>query len=176
LSSREAALRSPSPNGPCLWPRCSGAVDRVRPVQGRSRCPAPALPGRPRHRRRVALLAIPLLTAASLTLVPATAGAAAQYGICVASITLSFTPPVTLTISWADGSTVTSTVTVTVTGLTMLGGAGGGAALTATITAGRFSGDQITIASIRDPLALLTCLTTGLSTASGITSLTFTQL
>jgi hypothetical protein len=132
----------------------------------------------PRHRRRVALLAIPLLTAASLTLVPATAGAAAQYGICVASITLSFTPPVTLTISWADGSTVTSTVTVTVTvtGLTMLGGAGGGAALTATITAGRFSGDQITIASIRDPLALLTCLTTGLSTASGITSLTFTQL
>ena len=57
----------------------------------------------------------------------------------------------------------------------MLGSAGGAAALTATITAGRFTGDQVTIANIRDPLALLTCLTTGLSTATGITSLTFTQ-
>jgi hypothetical protein len=77
----------------------------------------------------------------------------------------------TLTINWADGTASTATVT----GLSMLGSAGGAAALTATITAGRFAGDQITVANIRDPLALLSCLTTGLSTATGITSLTFTQ-
>jgi hypothetical protein len=177
-----------------------------------------------RHLRRAALLAIPLLAAASLTVAPGAARAATVDGTCVASITLDFTPPVTqplppsagplststgngtislcvftgggattgtftyaltgnltctsasnitgtLTISWADGTTSTATVT----GLTMLGSAGGAAALTATITAGRFTGDQVTIANIRDPLALLTCLTTGLSTATGITSLTFTQ-
>jgi hypothetical protein len=56
-----------------------------------------------------------------------------------------------------------------------LGSAGSAAALTATITTGRFSGDQIQVANIRSPLALLTCLTTGLSTATGLTSLTFTQ-
>jgi len=56
-----------------------------------------------------------------------------------------------------------------------LGGAGGAVGLTATITSGRFAGDQVTIANIRDPLALITYLTTGLTTATGITSLTFTQ-
>ena len=35
------------------------------------------------------------------------------------------------------------------------------------------TGDQITIANVRDPLALLTCLTSGLSAASAVTSPTF---
>jgi hypothetical protein len=160
----------------------------------------------PPRRRRVALLAIPLLTAASLTLVPATADAAAPYGICVASITLSFTLPVTQplppstgplststgngTISlcvFPGGGATTGTLTYALTGNLTCTSASNitgtltislvdGNTSTATITAGRFGGDQIKIANIRDPLALLTCLATGLSTASGITSLTFTQL
>jgi len=77
----------------------------------------------------------------------------------------------TLVIAWSDGAQSIATVTSLVP---TLGGAGGAVGLTATITAGRFTGDQITIANVRDPLALLTCLTTGLSTATGITSLTFT--
>jgi hypothetical protein len=55
-----------------------------------------------------------------------------------------------------------------------LGAAGGAAGLSATITTGRFSGDQVTIVNVRNPLAILTCLTTGLATATGITRLTFT--
>jgi hypothetical protein len=79
----------------------------------------------------------------------------------------------TLVITWSDGTQSTSTVTSLVP---TLGGAGGAVGLAATITTGRFTGDQITIANVRNPLALLTCLTTGLSTATGITSLTFTDL
>jgi len=78
----------------------------------------------------------------------------------------------TLDIAWADGTGSHATVTSLVPGL---GGAGGAVGLTASITTGRFLGDQVTVANIRDPLALATCLTTGLSTATGITSLTFTQ-
>ena len=78
----------------------------------------------------------------------------------------------TLAIAWSDGSHSPATVSSLVPGL---GGAGGAVGLTATITSGRFTGDQVTIANIRDPLALITCLTTGLTTATGITSLTFTQ-
>jgi len=74
----------------------------------------------------------------------------------------------TLDIAWADASTSHATVT----GLTNLGSVGGTAGLTADITSGRFDGDQIAIANLRDPLALLTCLTTGLAQASGTTSLT----
>ena len=77
----------------------------------------------------------------------------------------------TLDISWADGTQTQATVTSL---LPVLGAAGGVAGLSATITAGRFNGDQIQVANIRDPLALLTCLTTGLSTATGSTTLTFT--
>jgi hypothetical protein len=77
----------------------------------------------------------------------------------------------TLDINWADSTRTQATVTSLLPGL---GTAGGVAGLSATITAGRFAGDQIQIANIRDPLALLTCLTTGLSTATGTTSLTFT--
>lgn len=78
----------------------------------------------------------------------------------------------TLDFAWSDGTTSTSTVTSLVPGM---GGVGGAVGLSATITSGRFIGDQVTIANVRDPLAALTCLTTGLSTATGITSLTFTH-
>jgi hypothetical protein len=184
----------------------------------------PARPRKHRRYRAAALLTIPLLATASLTVASGTAGAAALDGTCVASIVLNFTPAVTqplppstgplttatgtgtittcvfpgggaatgtftysltgnltctaaqnitgnLTINWSDGTSTTGTVT----GLTMLGSIGGAAGLTATITAGRFNGDQIQIANVRDPLALLTCLTSGLSTATGVTSLTFTE-
>jgi hypothetical protein len=77
-----------------------------------------------------------------------------------------------LNIAWSDGSRSSATVTSLVPGL---GGAGGAVGLAATIMSGRFVGDQVTIANIRDPLALITCLTAGLATATGITSLTFTQ-
>jgi len=77
----------------------------------------------------------------------------------------------TLDIDWAGPTTTSATVTSL---LPTLGTAGGVAGLTATVTAGRFNGDQIQIANIRDPLALLTCLSTGLATATGTTSLTFT--
>lgn len=77
----------------------------------------------------------------------------------------------TLDIAWSD----TSQTHATVTGLVpTLGSLGGTAGLTATVTSGRFNGDQILIANLRDPLALLACLTTGLAQAAGITSLTFT--
>jgi hypothetical protein len=78
-----------------------------------------------------------------------------------------------LDIAWAGGAASHGTVTGLVTSLGSLGGAAG---LTATITTGRFTGDTVTIANIRDPLALLACVTTGLSQASGTTSLTFTNL
>ena len=78
----------------------------------------------------------------------------------------------TLDIAWSDGTQTTATVTTLVP---TLGSAGGAAGLSASVTSGRFDGDQVTIANLRDPLALITCLTTGLATASGITSLTFTE-
>jgi hypothetical protein len=78
----------------------------------------------------------------------------------------------TLDISWADATQSHATVTGLVTSL---GSAGGAAGLSATIATGRFAGDTITIANIRDPLALLECLISGLAQATGITSLTFTQ-
>ncbi|HEY0640281.1 MAG TPA: hypothetical protein VGD67_21845 [Pseudonocardiaceae bacterium] len=78
----------------------------------------------------------------------------------------------TLDIAWADGSQTHATVT---TLLLALGSLGGTAGLSATVVSGRFIGDQVLIANLRDPLALIACLTTGLAQASGTTSLTFTQ-
>ncbi|MEA2189578.1 MAG: hypothetical protein QOK16_4589 [Solirubrobacteraceae bacterium] len=77
----------------------------------------------------------------------------------------------TLDIAWSD----TSQTHATVTGLLSVGSVGGTAGLSATVTSGRFTGDQVLIANLRDPLALATCLTTGLPQASGTTSLTFTR-
>ena len=56
-----------------------------------------------------------------------------------------------------------------------LGSAGGAAGLTATVTSGRFVGDQLQITNLRDPKALLRCVLHGLSQATGNTVLTFTQ-
>jgi hypothetical protein len=77
----------------------------------------------------------------------------------------------TLDITWSDGGETHATVT----GLLSVGSVGGTAGLTATVTSGRFAGDRIVIANLRDPLALITCVTSGLARASGTTSLTFTQ-
>lgn len=77
----------------------------------------------------------------------------------------------TLDITWSD----TSQTHATVTGLLSVGSVGGTAGLSATVTSGRFADDQILIANLRDPGALIVCLTTGLAQASGTTSLTFTQ-
>ena len=78
----------------------------------------------------------------------------------------------TLDIAWSDTSHTHATVT---TLLLSLGSIGGTAGLSATVTSGRFTGDQIVVANLRDPLALIACLTTGLARATGTTSLTFTQ-
>jgi hypothetical protein len=77
----------------------------------------------------------------------------------------------TLDIAWSGGGQTHATVT----GLLSVGSIGGAAGLSATVTSGRFIGDRIVIANVRNPLALLTCLTVGLARASGTTSLTFTQ-
>ncbi len=77
----------------------------------------------------------------------------------------------TLDIDWAGASHSHATVTSLLINLGSLGGAAG---LSATITTGRFTGDTVTIANLRDPLALAACLTTGLAQATGTTSLTFT--
>jgi hypothetical protein len=77
----------------------------------------------------------------------------------------------TLDITWSDAGQTHATVT----GLLPVGSVGGTAGLSATATSGRFTGDRIVIANLRNPLALITCLTTGLAQASGTTSLTFTQ-
>jgi hypothetical protein len=77
----------------------------------------------------------------------------------------------TLDIVWSDSSQTHATVT----GLLPIGSIGGTAGLSATVTSGRFAGDRILVANLRDPLALIACLTTGLAQASGTTSLTFTQ-
>ena len=76
----------------------------------------------------------------------------------------------TLDIAWSNGSQSHATVT----GLLSVGSVGGTAGLSAAITSGRFAGDQVLIANLRNPLALITCLTSGLAQASGTTSLTFT--
>jgi hypothetical protein len=78
-----------------------------------------------------------------------------------------------LDLDW-DGNTHSH---ATVTNLLLnLGSAGGTAGLTATVTMGRFAGHHIQIANLRDPAALITCLTTGLAHTTGTTSMTFTQL
>ena len=78
----------------------------------------------------------------------------------------------TLDIVWADNSVSYADVT----GLVMaLGSVGGAAGLSATVTSGRFAGDQLLIVNLRDPQAVLQCVLNGLAQATGTTSLTFTQ-
>ncbi|HSK78979.1 MAG TPA: hypothetical protein VLQ45_21175 [Thermoanaerobaculia bacterium] len=78
----------------------------------------------------------------------------------------------TLDIVWADNTVSYAEITTLALNLGSLGGAAG---LTATVTSGRFAGDQLQIINIRDPQALLRCLLNGLSQATATTSLTFTQ-
>ena len=79
----------------------------------------------------------------------------------------------TLDVNWADNTHSHATVTNL---LLSLGSVGGTAGLNATITTGRFAGDHILIANIRDPGALIPCLTTGLAQATGTTIMTITSL
>jgi hypothetical protein len=78
----------------------------------------------------------------------------------------------TVNVVWADNTVSDAEVTTLALNL---GSAGGAAGLTATVTSGRFAGDQLQIVNVRDPLALLHCLLNGLSQATGTTSLTFSQ-
>jgi hypothetical protein len=78
----------------------------------------------------------------------------------------------TLDIVWTDDTESHAEVTTFVLGL---GSVGGTAGLTATVTSGRFAGDQMQIVNLRDPLALVRCALTGLSRATGTSSITFTQ-
>ena len=77
----------------------------------------------------------------------------------------------TVDIVWADNTVSYADVTTLALNLGSVGGAAG---LTATVTSGRFAGDELRIINVRDPLALLRCVLTGLSQATGTTSLTFT--
>ncbi len=77
----------------------------------------------------------------------------------------------TLEIVWADDTDSQAEVS----GLLMdLGSVGGAAGLAATITSGRFAGDQMAIVNVRDPLALVECALNGLSQTTATTSLTIT--
>ena len=78
----------------------------------------------------------------------------------------------TLDVVWAD-NTVSYTEVSNL--LPILGSVGGAAGLTATVTSGRFAGEQLQINNVRDPLALIRCTLTGLAQAKGTTILTFTQ-
>jgi hypothetical protein len=69
----------------------------------------------------------------------------------------------TLEVTWAGNTHSHSTVTNL---LPTLGSVGGTAGLNATITTGRFTGDHILIANLRDPTALTHCLTTDLAPAT----------
>ena len=78
----------------------------------------------------------------------------------------------TVDVVWSDNSESNAEITAFVIDLGSVGGAAG---LTATITSGRFAGDDLRILNVRNPLALLHCVQNGLSQATGTTSLTFTQ-
>jgi hypothetical protein len=78
----------------------------------------------------------------------------------------------TVDITWADNTESYAEITTLALDL---GSAGGAAGLTATVTSGRFAGEQLQIVNLRDPLALIRCVLTGLSQATGTTTLTFTQ-
>ena len=78
----------------------------------------------------------------------------------------------TVDVVWSDHTESHAELTTFVVNLGSVGGAAG---LTATITSGRFAGDDLRILNVRDPKALLNCVLHGLSQATGTTSLTFTQ-
>ncbi len=78
----------------------------------------------------------------------------------------------TVNIVWGDNTESDAEITTLVLDLGSVGGAAG---LTATVTSGRFAGEQLQITNLRDPLALIRCVFHGLSQATGTTTLIFTQ-
>lgn len=97
-----------------------------------------------------------------------------SYQLTVSSLTCTSagTGTGTLSITWADGTSSYATLTNLLPISGAIGGIGG---ISGTVNSGRFTSDTATIATLRSPLALLTCLSTGLSQATGTVSLTFTQ-
>ncbi len=79
----------------------------------------------------------------------------------------------TLDIEWADHSGSHVELSNLLLGFSSAGGAAG---LTGTVTSGRFAGDQLQVANVRNPLAYLHCVLTGLSQTTGTPTLVFTHL
>ena len=79
----------------------------------------------------------------------------------------------TLDIEWADHSGSHVELSNLLLGFTSAGGAAG---LTGTVTSGRFAGDQLQVANVRNPLAYLHCVLTGLSQTTGTPTLLFSHL
>ena len=79
----------------------------------------------------------------------------------------------TLDIEWADETESHVELTNLLLGFTSVGGAAG---LTGTVTSGRFAGDQLQVVNVRNPLAYLYCVLTGLSQTTGTPTLIFTDL
>jgi hypothetical protein len=79
----------------------------------------------------------------------------------------------TLDIEWADETESHVELTNLLLGFTSVGGAAG---LTGTVTSGRFAGDQLQVVNVRNPLAYLHCVLTGLSQTTGTPTLIFTDL
>ncbi len=79
----------------------------------------------------------------------------------------------TLDIVWADASASHVELTNLLLGFTSVGGAAG---LTGTVTSGRFTGDQLQVVNVRNPVAYLYCVLTGLSQTTGTPTLIFTHL
>ena len=79
----------------------------------------------------------------------------------------------TLDIEWADHTASHVVLTNLLLGFTSAGGAAG---LTGTVTSGRFAGDQLQVVNVRNPLAYLHCVLTGLSQTTGTPTLIFTNL
>jgi hypothetical protein len=78
----------------------------------------------------------------------------------------------TLDIEWADDTESHVVLTNLLLGFTSVGGAAG---LTGTVTSGRFAGDQLQVVNVRNPLAYLHCVLTGLSQTTGTPTLIFTN-
>ncbi len=79
----------------------------------------------------------------------------------------------TLDIVWADDSESHVELTNLLLGFTSAAGAAG---LTGTVTSGRFAGDQLQVVNVRNPVAYLHCVLTGLSQTTGTPTLIFTHL
>jgi len=79
----------------------------------------------------------------------------------------------TLDIEWADHTGSHVELTNLVLGFTSVGGAAG---LTGMVTSGRFAGDQLQVVNVRNPVAYLYCVLTGLAQTTGTPTLIFTAV